>query len=172
MRQEKTRRIAIIVFAIATVAFNAVSFANGLQTPNYGGDVLSRRAMTGTGSLIFMGIIVYIVAAFFTTRPRSEGDKAGRYLLVRPTDADRQRGLYLLVLLAIFLSIGQLTEYLAGARWVETGPFGGTRHAHPLVELVGLAYNALVEGAVYYMPYFVVPVGFKLVQSTRKERRK
>ena len=171
MLQEKTRKQIIIVFAMVTVAFNAISFANGIQTPSYGGDVLSRRAMSGTGSLIFMGIIVYIVAAFFLTKPRSEGDEAGRYLLARPTDADRQRGLYLLFLLAIFLSVGQLTEYLAGARWVEIGPFGSTRHAHPFIELIGLAYNALVEGAVYYMPYYTIPLGLKLTESIKKEAR-
>jgi hypothetical protein len=169
MLPEKTRKNTIIVFAIVTVAFNAVSFANGIQTPHYGGNVLSRRAMSGTGSLILMGILVYIVAAFFLTKPRSEGDEAGRYLLARPTDADRQRGLYLLILLAIFLSVGQLTEYLAGARWVEIGPFGSTRHAHPLIELIGLAYNALVEGAVYYMPYYTIPLGLKLIESIKKE---
>ena len=80
-----------------------------------------------------------------------------------------RRGLCLLILLAIFLSAGQLTEYLAGARWVEIGPFGSTRHAPPLVELLGLAYDALVEGAVYYMPYYTIPLGLKLVESIKKE---
>jgi hypothetical protein len=121
--------------------------------------------MTGTGSLLLMGILVYLVVAFFWTRPRSAGDQAGRYLLARPTDADRQRGLYLLILLAVFLSVGQLTEVLAGARWVEIGPFESPRHARLWVELLGLAYNALVEGAVYYMPYFTVPAGLKLLES-------
>jgi hypothetical protein len=171
MLQEKTRKNTIIVFAIVTVAFNAVSFANGIQTPNYGGDVLSRRAMTGTGSLILMGIIVYAVAAFFLTKPKSEGGEAGKYLLLRPSHPDRQRGLHLLILLAVFLSVGQLTEYLAGARWVEIGSFESTQHAHPLIELLGLAYNALVEGAVYYMPYYTIPLGLKLVESIRKETR-
>jgi hypothetical protein len=167
MLQCKTRKRTIVVFVLVTVAFSAVSFVNGIQTPNYGGQVLSRRAMTGTGSLLLMGLLVYLVAAFFMTRPRSAGDCAGRYLLARPTDADRQRGRSLLVLLAIFMSVGELTEVLAGARWVEIGPFASPRHARPWIELLGLAYNALIEGAVYYVPYFTVPVGFKLITSIK-----
>ena len=165
MLRPESRRPAIIAFVFVTLAFNAVSFANGIQSPDYGGEVLSRRAMTGTGSLLLMGLLVWIVAAFFWTRPRAPGDPAGRYLFVRPTDADRRRGLLLLLLLAIFLSVGQATEVLAGARWVEVGPFDGTRHAPLWVELLGLAYNALVEGAVYYMPYFTIPLGLRLVRS-------
>jgi hypothetical protein len=165
MLPRESQRSAIIAFVFVTLAFNAVSFANGIQSPDYGGEVLSRRAMTGTGSLLLMGLLVWIVVAFFWTRPRSPDDRAGRYLLARPTDADRRRGLLLLLLLAIFLSVGQATEVLAGARWVEVGPFGGTRHAPLWLELLGLAYNALVEGAVYYMPYFTIPLGLRLVRS-------
>jgi hypothetical protein len=127
--------------------------------------------MTGTGSLILMGIIGLAVFAFFVTKPRTAGDNPGRFLFSKPDKALRKRGFYLFILLAIFLSVGQLTEFLAGVRWIEAGPFGDTRHAHPVIELVGLAYNCLVEGAVYYMPYFTIPAGLGLIKIRQKHLR-
>jgi hypothetical protein len=88
---------------------------------------------------------------------------------MKPTDGDRRRGFYLLVLLAVYFSAGQMTEYLAGARWIEIGAVGRTQHARPWIEFVGLAYNALVEGAVFYMPYFTIPLGLRLVESIETE---
>lgn len=169
MLREETRKNSIIAFAIVTIALSGVSFANGIQTPNYGGEVASRRAMTGTGSLILMGIITYAAVAFFLTKPKSQESRTGKYLRIKPTDEDRRRGLYLLVLLTIYFSVGQIAEYLAGARWIEIGAIGRTQHAHPFIEFLGLTYNALVEGAVFYMPYFTIPLGLKLVESIKTE---
>ncbi len=58
-----------------------------------------------------------------------------------------------------------MSEYLAGVRWIETGAVGATQHAPPLVELIGLAYNVVFEGTVFYVPYYTIPVGLGLVRS-------
>jgi len=166
MLKETAKKTWVITFAVVTIVLSAVSFANGIRIPNYGGDVPSRRAMTGTGSLILMGIIAYATLAFFLTKPRSDEDSTGSYLRTKPTDGDRRRGLHLAVLLTIYFAVGQLTEYLAGVRWVEIGAVGATQHAPPLVELIGLIYNVVFEGTLFYVPYYTIPVGLGLVKSS------
>jgi hypothetical protein len=158
----------MIAFAIVTLALSSLSFANGIQSPNYGGEVASRRAMTGTGSLLLMGLITYATVAFFLTRPKPGKQRSGRYLRTRPTDHDRKKGLYLFVLLTVAFTLGQAAEYLAGARWVEIGAIGSTQHAQPQVEFLGLTYNVLFEGAIFYMPYYTIPLGLGLIASITK----
>ncbi len=159
MLNKKTKKNAIITFSFVTIVWLAFIFSNGIFTPNYGGEVSSRRVISGTGELAAVLISACVVLAFFLTK------KSEKYLFSTPNDAERRRGLYLLSLLIIYGAIGTFGMYLAGVRWVEIGVLGSTFHAPPLIEFAGLTYNFVFEYAFAYSLSYVILVGLKLIKS-------
>jgi hypothetical protein len=164
MLKAKTRKRAMIAFSAVMIAWFAFILANGIQTPNYGGEVPSRRVMSGTGELAVIFTGTYVVLAFFLTK--------GRYLRVTPSIGDRRRGLYLLTLLVIYGTVGTIGMYVAGVRWVEIGGTGSTQHAQPLVEFAAFAYNVTFEYAFAYSLSYVILVGLKLITNVGHQKAK
>ncbi len=162
---DKTKKIAAISYLILMILLFAGAFVNGVQTPNYGGDVPSRRNMTNWISLIFLGVFIYANITFFLIKPKSEDSRIGKYLLIYPTDGDRQRGLYLFILMTIFGAVWTIAEYLAGTRWIEVGTLGNTTHAPPLIEFLALSFDVIVEISIAYIPFYTLPLGLKLIKS-------
>ena len=139
----ETRKITTIVFSILMVLLFLSSFSEGIQTPNYGGDVPSRREMFKISAWIFLGTMTIATLIFFFVKSKPE---------------QRMRGLYLLILMIIFGTVWTLGEYLAGTRWIEVGTESNTRHAPPLIEFGALAFDVVIEIAVAYVPFFSIPV--------------
>ena len=159
MMKEKTRKNAIIAFIVIMVAWLALIFSNGVQTPVYGEDVPSRRVISGTGELAVVLTAAAVTSAFFIT------EDGLRYIFAVPSQEDKRRGQYLLILLIVYGAVGQIGMYLAGVRWVEIGVLGSTLHAPPLIEAIGFLYNFIFEYAFAYTQTFVLAVGFKLIKS-------
>ena len=157
--KEKTRKNATLGFILVTVLWLAILFSNGIQTPNYGGEVASRRVISGTGELAVVLIVTFIVLLFFSTE--------NKYLLATPSDKDKKRGLYLLYLLILYGAIGTIGMYLSGQRWIEIGFLGSTQHAPLLVELAGFAFNFTFEYAFTYTLSYTVAVGLKLIRAIK-----
>ncbi|MBD3337611.1 MAG: hypothetical protein GF353_00790 [Candidatus Lokiarchaeota archaeon] len=170
IRQKQTRHLAIIIYGILMGVMFIGSFVNGIQTPNYGGNVPSRRNMTAITPLIFLGILTYANLAFFVIHPRPqwEGRKIGTYLRIKPTRGDRIRGYYMFVLMLIFGTVWTVGEYLAGTRWIEVGSEGSTRHAPILIEILAFAFDIIIEITVAYIPFYTLPLGLKLIKSEFK----
>lgn len=167
VREEKTRWMSIIGFSVLMVALFGGAFINGIQVPNYGGEVPSRRNMTPIIPLVFLGLLTYANIAFFIIhpRPRWEGRRLGTYLKIKPTKSDRMRGWYLFILMTIFGTVWTLAEYLAGTRWIEVGVVGDTRHAPPIIEFLALAFDIVIEITVAYIPFYTLPLGLGLIAS-------
>ncbi len=150
MLDEETRKKTAIAFTVLMVLLFLSSFSEGIQTPNYGGDVPSRREMYKISSIIFLSTMIIATIIFFFVKPKPE---------------QRMRGLYLLILMIIFGTVWTLGEFLAGTRWIEVGTEGNTRHAPPLIEFASLAFDVLIEIAVAYVPFFSIPVWLGLIKS-------
>jgi hypothetical protein len=167
MREKKTRIPAIIIFTGLMVAMAAFAFVDGIQTPNYGGAVPSRRNMSSIIALVFLGVFIYANIAFFIIHPRPKWDnrRLGTYIKIKPTRGDRIRGYYLFILMTIFGTVWTTAEYYAGTRWIEVGVVGSTAHAPQLIEFLALAFDVVVEITVAYIPFYTLPLGLKLIQS-------
>ena len=150
MLEEETKKYAVIGYSALMALLFISSFIEGIQTPNYGGDVLSRREMFKIDDIIFLSIFTLITLTF---------------LLVKPIPEQRMRGLYMLILMIIFGAIWNFGEFLAGTRWIEVGTEGNTRHAHPLIEFGAFAFDSVVEIAVIYVIFLAIPVWLKLIKS-------
>lgn len=167
MRRKETRPLAIIIFGVLMGLLFIGAFVNGIQTPNYGGEVPSRRNMTAPIPLIFLGILTYANIAFFIIHPRPEweGKRLGTYLKIKPTREDRRRGYYLFLLMTIFGAVWTVGEFLAGTRWIEVGVEGNTSHAPPIIEFLALTFDIVIEITVAYIPFYTLPLGLKLIKS-------
>jgi len=159
MLKKKTRKNAVLGFVLVTVLWLAILFSKGFQTPNYGGEVASRRVISGTGELAVVLTVTFIVLLFFFTE--------NKYLLATPSDEDKRRGLYLLYLLILYGAIGTIGMYLSGQRWIEIGILGSTQHAPLLVELAGFTFNFTFEYSFTYTLSYTVAVGLKLIRAIR-----
>jgi hypothetical protein len=164
MIQEK-RKIAAAVFAILMVLLFVSAFSRGVQTPNYGGAVPSRRDMTSPVALIFLGVLTYANLAFLVARRSERFRRIRQFLCICPTREDRMRGWYLFLFLAIFGTVWTLAEYLAGSRWIEAGIPGSTSHAAAEIECFWLAFDVLVDIAIAYVPFYTLPLGLRLIAS-------
>lgn len=160
MMKEKTRKNARIGLIVVMILWLAVLFSNGIQTPDYGGEVASRRVISGTGELAVVLTVAFIASQFFFTE--------NKYLLATPSSDDKRRGFYLLSLLIVYGAVGTLGMYLSGQRWVEIGVEGSTQHAPLFVELLGFAYNFTFEYAFMYMIPYTVAVGLKIISAKKQ----
>ena len=150
MLEEETKKKAAVGYAALMALLFISAFFEGIQTPNYGGDVLSRRKMFTIDALIFLSIFSAITFVF---------------LFVKPVPEHRMRGIYMLVLMAIFGAVWNFGEFLAGTRWIEVGTEGNTRHAHPLIEFGAFAFDSIVEIAVIYVMFLAIPIWLRLIKS-------
>jgi len=169
MREKKTRLLSIAAFTVLMVLMSAFAFTEGIQVPNYGGEVPSRRNMTSIIAIILLCVLIYANIAFFIIHPREkwEGRRLGTYLKIKPSRNDRIRGYYLFLLMLIFGTVWTVTEYIAGSRWIEVGVAGSTVHADPVIEFLALAWDVIVEITVAYIPFFTLPLGLKLIESQK-----
>ena len=169
MREKKTRLLSILVFTGLMVLMAVFAFTQGIQVPNYGGIVRSRRNMTTLIPILLLCVLIYANIAFFIIHPREkwEGRRLGTYLKIKPSRNDRIRGYYMFLLMLIFGTVWTAAEYIAGSRWIEVGIDGSTVHADPITEFLALAWDVVVEITVAYIPFFTLPLGLKLIQSEK-----
>ncbi|MBD3351086.1 MAG: hypothetical protein GF364_06335 [Candidatus Lokiarchaeota archaeon] len=135
------RRLFSIVFIILMGLLIIDALKYGIQTPDYGGDVPSRRSMFEPIPLTFLAIMVVIDLIF----------------LIRASSYYKKKGLYMTLLMIVFGAVWTIGEYIAGTRWIEIGIEGATNHAPPLVEFLALAFDIIIEIALAYLPFLAIP---------------
>ena len=77
----------------------------------------------------------------------------------------RQRALLAFTSIVVLASIWTVAQVLTGNRWVEitNSLTGAVVRAPGSVHLLVLAYDVLVEIGLVYLPFFAIPVVFKLI---------
>jgi len=154
--EKETRRNASIGFIVVSVIWLGILMSSGFVSPDYGGDVASRRVISGTGELAVVLTVTIFVLQFFLTEDR--------FLFSDISYEEKHRGWYLFGLLIVYGAIGTVGMYVTGQRWIEIGVVGDTVHASWIVETLGLVYNFTFEYASTYMVPYVVAVGLAVFQ--------
>lgn len=139
----KSRLVWMTVFGILMLLMALDAFRFGVQTPNYGGDVPSRRSMYEVIPIIYLTVFSAI----------------GFGWLIKTKYPDlRKRGFWLFIFMVMFGAVWTIAEYYAGTRWIEVGEFGNSQHAPPWVEFWALTFDVVIEIAAVYVPFFAIPV--------------
>jgi hypothetical protein len=105
---ETTRSKAKFGFIAVLIVWLGILMSSGFVSPDYGGEVASRRVISGTGELAVVLSVTIIVLQFFLTKDR--------YLLSDISYDEKKRGLYLFVLLITYGAIGTVGMYTTGQR--------------------------------------------------------
>jgi hypothetical protein len=150
-----TKKYGIIVLAISLVIlFITVFFIYGIETPNIGGQVASRRNVFKIGSVIIVGIICGVAVYWFiTTGP-----------------IPRKRGIYMFFFMLILASAWITFNIFAGQKWVEIGienpdgTYSNLRRAPLLIEIMTFIYDIVFEVALIYMPFLAIPYMLGLIK--------
>jgi hypothetical protein len=154
--EKDTKRKARIGFIVVLIIWLGILMSSGFVSPDYGGEVASRRVISGTGELAVVLTVTIIVLQFFFTEDR--------YLLLNVSTLEKKRGWYLFALLIIYGAVGTLGMYITGQRWVEVGILGDTVHASWVAETLSLVYNFTFEYSATYMVPYVFAVGLSVFQ--------
>jgi TRAP-type mannitol/chloroaromatic compound transport system permease large subunit len=153
---ENTKKYGIIfLVVIIVISFIRVFIIYGVETPNIGGDVASRRNVFGIGAVILVGgmcgLAVYWLA---TAKPET-----------------RKRGLYMFLFMLIISSFWIIFNVFAGQKWVEIGvenpdgTYSNLRRAPLLIEIAVLVYDIFFEIALIYVPFLAIPYILGLIKE-------
>jgi len=144
---KRTRTAAALLAAVLAALLIWSSLRGGIQAPNVGGEVPSRRDMFMPVPLIFLAFMVYIDIRFF----------------LKATTGQRARGLYMLGVMIVLSAFWTLGEWMAGTRWIEVGTPDNLRRAPGMVEFAALSFDVIVEIALAYLPFFALPCRWGLI---------
>lgn len=135
-------RIWAAIFTSLLMLMLVDAFRHGVQTPDYGGNVPSRRAMFGAGPLLFLTVTSGLALWWTVTTPYPQL---------------RRRACGMFALMVVFGSVWTVAEWSAGTRWIECGRFGASHQAPAWLEFGALAFDVLVEIAAVYVVFFAIP---------------
>lgn len=150
---KETRKYSFLTMILVIIAIFLVMFSHGIYIPNVGGEVPSRRDVFPLWELV---IIVLVAPAI--------------YWFIKADKSTRKRGYYMFFTMFTLGCIWYLAYWLSGQRWVEIGiknadgTYSNLRRADPLLELIVILYNALVEIALIYMPFLAIPYLLGLIK--------
>lgn len=154
------KQTTIVVFAFLMLALGASAFQKGVQVPDYGGEVPSRRQMTSLFPLIGLALLTYASASFLL--PISRDPLRFHYLRKFVPYEAQPRAWRMFAFMIIFGCVWTLSEWGAGTRWIEVGE-SLTRHADPAVEVTAFIFDIVIEIAAAYLPFYTIPVGLGLI---------
>lgn len=110
----------------------------------------SRRNMTETGTLIALSTTVTI----------------GLIWLFRTNKESRRRGLYMIGVTLILMTMWTFGEWFSGQRWIEVGPEGGPwTLAPPLLQFGMLLYDIVIEMGLFTLCFLAIPALLKLIKK-------
>lgn len=131
--------------AILFLAYNSYLVVDNLLRSNVfknvGGDVTSRRDMFTPASIIYLSIMIIIGIIWFIKADRES----------------RIRGLMMMGVLIVMVTAWTATQVWANTRWIEIGPLSDLTRAPPIIEILVLAYDIIVEICLAYLPYYAIP---------------
>jgi len=147
--QDNKWKVALIPIITFIVFQATMLIVDGGQAPNVGGAVYSRRDMFTLASILLVSVMSALAVIFYV--------KADKEL--------RKRGLMMLGGMFIVSISFTIFQWFGGVRWIEIGTLTTLARAPPLIEFGALAYDALIEVGLIYVPFFTVPVWVKLIKS-------
>ena len=146
----KSRTKSIILTAVVLLGIALATVRSSRRLEGFG-DAGSRRDVMDEQALLALGFLVLLGILFFW-----------RYPVWRP------RTLAMFVMMMVIGTGWTITQVLVDGRWVEVpGPTAGTYEpAGPLLSFLILAFDVVVEIALAYVPFFALPVMFKLIKDS------
>jgi len=114
--------------------------------------IYSRRNMTETGTLISLSLFVII----------------GVIWLIRTEKKSRKRGLYMIGVMIILLTVWSFGEWFSGQRWIEVGSEGGPWTLAPALLQFGMfTYDIVIEMGLFTLCFLAIPATFKLIKPEK-----
>jgi hypothetical protein len=95
--------------------------------------------------------------------------------LITTTPRARKRGIYMYFVMASFIAWWNLLEWLTGQRFIEIGTLNsdGTytnlSRAPPFIEFLAIAYDALIEVSLIYVPFLAIPYWLNLIEKEKEK---
>ena len=159
IREAETRKKWSILFIIWLVCRDVIpyliffSLGYRFDTVPDGYDLIySRRNMTETGTLISLSLFVVISVVW----------------LIRTNKKARKRGLYMIGVMIILMTVWSFGEWFSGQRWIEVGLEGGPwTHAPPFLEFGIFVYDIVIEMGLFTLCFLAIPSIFKLIKSEK-----
>ncbi|MBY8984136.1 MAG: hypothetical protein KGD65_03635 [Candidatus Lokiarchaeota archaeon] len=130
----------IILFSLGST-FDTIAIGDPL--------IYSRRNMTETGTLISLSLFVAI----------------GVIWLIRTNKKSRKRGLFMVGVMLILMTVWSFGEWFSGQRWIEVGSEGSWTHAPPFIEFGMFLYDIVIEMGLFTLCFLAIPAIFKLIKS-------
>jgi len=113
----------------------------------------SRRNMIETGTLIALSILVGISIIW----------------LIRTDKKSRKRGLYMVGVMLILMTVWSFGEWFSGQRWIEVGPEEGPwTLAPPLLQFAMFVYDIVIEMGLFTLCFLAIPYFLKLIKPEKQ----
>ena len=129
-------------------------FSNRFDNINSGYDLIySRRNMIEMGTIIALLTLVSISIIW----------------LVKTDKKSRKRGLYMIGVMFILMTVWSFGEWFSGQRWIEIGPEEGPWPlAPPLLSFAMFAYDIVIEMGLFTVCFLAFPYFLKLIKSEKQ----
>lgn len=160
MLNKETRKTGIIIFIIVLggLSLSYLRYGINYDSVNAGNlKIPSRRDIFPLSAVIFIIILCSIALLWLAT-----------------TDSyARKRGIMMDIIMAVFIAVWTLSEWLTGQRWIEVGTinsdgsYSNLRRAPPLIEFGALAYDVLIEVSLIYVPFLAIPYLLGLIKTEK-----
>ena len=155
IRNSETRKKWGILFIVWIVGRDVlpyiILFGLGYRFDTTSSGVLySRRNMIEMGTIIALSIFVGIAIIW----------------LVKADKKSRRRGLYMIGVMIILLTVWSFGEWFSGQRWIAVGPEEGPwTIAPPLLQFAMFAYDIVIEMGLFTLCFLAIPYFLKLIKS-------
>ena len=153
---KEERKKNVIIFALFLIFF-LLMLRGGISYKNVdvGGKVPSRREIFSLNSVVGVAIII----------------SPSIYWLITTDSESRKRGLYMILIMAIWAFWWNFLSWLTGQRWIEIGTknsdgtYSNLRQADDLLEFWAFVYNSIFEIVLVYAPFLAIPYLLGLIKS-------
>ena len=153
---ERKSRIWGGVLLIAYLVYQIIDISlRGKPSKNIGGDVLSRRNLFTIPTIVFLSIMLIIDILWIF-----KADKESRV-----------RGAMMIGVILLIATVWTITQVLVNTRWIEIGPLSDLNRPSPIIEILVLAYDIVVEICLAYLPYYAIPWMIMNRSCRRKDKQ-
>jgi len=158
IRETESRKKWVIIFIIWVICRDIfpylilLSLGFTSDTISIGDPLIySRRNMTETGTIISLSLFVAISIIW----------------LIRTDKKSRKRGLYMVGVMLILMTVWSFGEWFSGQRWIEVGTEGSWTLAPPILQFGMFLYDIVIEMGMFTLCFLAIPTTFKLIKSEK-----
>jgi len=143
-KEKKQKIIGLVVFSGLMIFMILRTLNQSVAFKIIGGDVASRRDIFSPVAIIFIGFWIFVDVFWYFK-------KATKNLKIR--------ALNMFLIMTIYGVVWNLVEYISNTRWVEIGTLEPLNlYPAPLyLEIIILLYDGIIEIALIYVPYLIIP---------------